>query len=345
MTSTHAIAETAPRKSLSMWMNQSTIYRRHEARLARSSRLKDDPRPPIVRVLSLLPGFHILIPRYEPNNETTETQIQRPIGDEYSEETRFLSSLADSTCTTNATTTSADSAITSTSASTILYRHPMSPTAWHMTLQALATTAASTSVAHSLFGIRQQYHNSTNPFQQHLVHPHRSHSSTIFQFLFGRSSSSLPRISSLITPLPQFVSTTTALFATRVYLNESSKVWGEVNPIITASAAGGVSGLVSLLWEQRSLASLYWNRHLGLHMVGGILYFGTYDCLRNGDASIPGSCRSLGQTAMAGAVAGSLYAAVTTPRWSLMTCFRAAPTHAFLWCIWEWVVVENQDKT
>ena len=48
-------------------MNQSTIYGRHEARLIRTSALKDDPRPGPVRVLSQLPGFSLLIPPYEPS--------------------------------------------------------------------------------------------------------------------------------------------------------------------------------------------------------------------------------------------------------------------------------------
>jgi hypothetical protein len=47
-------------------MNQSTIYRRHEARLARSYRLRDDPRPAFLRVMSGLPGFRMIIPPYQP---------------------------------------------------------------------------------------------------------------------------------------------------------------------------------------------------------------------------------------------------------------------------------------
>jgi hypothetical protein len=55
-------------------MNQSTIYRRHEARLAKTYALKDDPRPAIIRVMSGLPGLRIIIPPYEPTTpQTTPT--------------------------------------------------------------------------------------------------------------------------------------------------------------------------------------------------------------------------------------------------------------------------------
>mmetsp|Transcript_24163 Transcript_24163/g.66945 ORF Transcript_24163/g.66945 Transcript_24163/m.66945 type:complete len:426 (-) Transcript_24163:644-1921(-) len=82
-------------------MNQSTIYRRHEARLARSYALRDDPRPAFIRVLSGLPGFRMVIPPYkEERKDETETPNQQKQGHEnvverktpigaYSEETLF----------------------------------------------------------------------------------------------------------------------------------------------------------------------------------------------------------------------------------------------------------------
>lgn len=81
-------------------MNQSTIYRRHEARLARSYALRDDPRPAFIRVMSGLPGFRIIVPPYkqETKNEV-ETLNERKQGQginalktamgAYSEETLF----------------------------------------------------------------------------------------------------------------------------------------------------------------------------------------------------------------------------------------------------------------
>ena len=56
-------------------MNQSTIYRRHEARLARSYALRDDPRPAFIRVLSGLPGFRIIVPPYQ---KATTKEIAKP---------------------------------------------------------------------------------------------------------------------------------------------------------------------------------------------------------------------------------------------------------------------------
>lgn len=65
--------KTKPSSSISSFkkrmMTQSTIYKRHEARLARSYALRDDPRPAFLRVLSGLPGFRIIIPPYQSKNE------------------------------------------------------------------------------------------------------------------------------------------------------------------------------------------------------------------------------------------------------------------------------------
>jgi hypothetical protein len=59
-------------------MNQSTIYRRHEARLAKTYALKDDPRPAIIRVMSGLPGLRMIIPPYEPTTpQTTTTNVEQ----------------------------------------------------------------------------------------------------------------------------------------------------------------------------------------------------------------------------------------------------------------------------
>jgi len=83
-------------------MNQSTIYRRHEARLVRSYALRDDPRPAFIRVLSGLPGFRIIIPPYQkattketgkPNQQKSkqrqEMNAPNTVKGVYSEETLF----------------------------------------------------------------------------------------------------------------------------------------------------------------------------------------------------------------------------------------------------------------
>lgn len=53
---------------------RSTIYRRHEKRLAKSYALRNDPRPAPVRVMSLLPVFSLFVPPYQP-----ETSSDQPI--------------------------------------------------------------------------------------------------------------------------------------------------------------------------------------------------------------------------------------------------------------------------
>lgn len=62
---------------VSSLMNQSTIYRRHEARLAKTYALKDDPRPAIIRVMSGLPGLRIIVPPYEPQSTTSSNMTMK----------------------------------------------------------------------------------------------------------------------------------------------------------------------------------------------------------------------------------------------------------------------------
>ena len=54
---------------------KSTIYRRHEARLARSYELRDDPRPAFLRVLSGLPGFRMIVPPYRSESQKNLDQL------------------------------------------------------------------------------------------------------------------------------------------------------------------------------------------------------------------------------------------------------------------------------
>ncbi len=268
-------------------MTQSTIYRRHEARMVRSYRLREDPRPPLVRVLSLLPGLHIVFPRYEPDSHESPIHLGEYT---YSEETKF---------STDATTT----------------KTLLTTPAWQSALQALGTTAASAGIAHSVFGVRQSL--PINPFQT--AQPHVPRSILMLQNLHFFKNT-WPR-TPLVTSVPLFMSSTGTLFATRVYLEELEQL--EANHFVTAAAAGVASGLV-FLWSGTKKSSISMSRHLGYHMLGATVYFGSYDYLKvDNNWSI----------AVAGAVAGSLQAAVTTRL--PMACLRAAPTHAFLWWSFE----------
>lgn len=51
-------------------MNQSTIYRQHERRRARTYALKDDQRPAIIRVASGLPLLNLVFPPYQPEKQS-----------------------------------------------------------------------------------------------------------------------------------------------------------------------------------------------------------------------------------------------------------------------------------
>lgn len=71
---------------------QSTIYRRHEARLARSIVRRDDPRPAPVRVLSGLPFFRNFVASYKPPSASVAVQkepMTSPPSVSFSQDTIF----------------------------------------------------------------------------------------------------------------------------------------------------------------------------------------------------------------------------------------------------------------
>eukprot|EP00533_Pseudo-nitzschia_delicatissima_P003831 CAMPEP_0116095654 /NCGR_PEP_ID=MMETSP0327-20121206/9779_1 /TAXON_ID=44447 /ORGANISM="Pseudo-nitzschia delicatissima, Strain B596" /LENGTH=470 /DNA_ID=CAMNT_0003587337 /DNA_START=63 /DNA_END=1472 /DNA_ORIENTATION=+ len=82
------------------FLTRSTIYKRHEARLARSYALRDDPRPVIVRILSGLPGLQAIFPPYrsesekffdrlDEQNQQGKISTTKVVNCAYSEETLF----------------------------------------------------------------------------------------------------------------------------------------------------------------------------------------------------------------------------------------------------------------
>eukprot|EP00533_Pseudo-nitzschia_delicatissima_P012450 CAMPEP_0197278328 /NCGR_PEP_ID=MMETSP1432-20130617/18490_1 /TAXON_ID=44447 /ORGANISM="Pseudo-nitzschia delicatissima, Strain UNC1205" /LENGTH=481 /DNA_ID=CAMNT_0042744683 /DNA_START=13 /DNA_END=1458 /DNA_ORIENTATION=+ len=82
------------------FLTRSTIYKRHEARLARSYALRDDPRPVIIRVLSGLPGLQAIFPPYRSEsekffdrlneqNQQGKISTTKVVNGAYSEETLF----------------------------------------------------------------------------------------------------------------------------------------------------------------------------------------------------------------------------------------------------------------
>ena len=155
--------------SLSSLMNQSTIYRRHEARLARTYALKDDPRPAIIRVMSGLPGLRIIVPPYDPTATkilltTTNDEKQPPhhqqhyhrhhhsIGD-YSEETFFRAADND-----DKTTTSNNNSLN--------IKNNQSSSDYVTALQAMFSTGVCCGVGQYVFGghYKQLTSNNSSPF-------------------------------------------------------------------------------------------------------------------------------------------------------------------------------------
>jgi hypothetical protein len=169
-------------------MNQSTIYRRHEARLSKTYVLRDDPRPAFLRVLSGLPLFRIIVPPYNnqsslssssssssslptvENKQQEQQQAQQnngcpkitgtlSIGD-YSEETLFTPS--------DIATTTAINYISSNNDGTTLTSERV--------MQAMLATGVCSGFAEYMFGIKSTTSlssslNSSSPFrkQQHIT--------------------------------------------------------------------------------------------------------------------------------------------------------------------------------
>lgn len=85
------LTTTEPNRRISIrqMATRSTIYNRHEARRARTLALKDDPRHPLVRVMSGLPLTNLIVPPYEPQQFVAPTKAVVDIDFTESEEDAF----------------------------------------------------------------------------------------------------------------------------------------------------------------------------------------------------------------------------------------------------------------
>lgn len=281
-------------------MNQSTIYRRHEARLARSYALRDDPRPAFLRVMSGLPGFRMIVPPYQPTAATEEegrrslsgaTNIR--IGD-FSEDTIF-SKNGETSDIDNRTHGSIDSRSFGQSV-----------------FQAMIATGACALGAEYAYGCyRGRASHVSSPFapKTPAYYPLlRGDTGALGVYLFRANQQTTPLADLSSAPAIRSIALTTALstsalFGTKVasqryFSMEDDK--GRINDYIISTSllssiiAGGVVGLghlVSVYRHQRLTPTSPFHQHpqqavvgftaqrrmLGRHVVAACVYFSTYD--------------------------------------------------------------------
>lgn len=370
-TTNSGATNNAARKSSSIsirtLMNQSTIYRRHEERRGRTLRLRGDKRPAFLRVVSLLPGLDIIVPRYDPDQEVTGDQsfetnkakMTMPtnnfIGD-YSEDTVF--------------TTKSNHAIWDDFASE---KNVGTINPSQSALQAMFATSTTSLIANYLWGIpmtqqqqqqRQSLGGGSNPFagtRSHHSGNHRSSGRSLLQLLIASSSSAasqgqqypaaaattIPSVPSRTIPILIAASGMGTMFGTKTYLENMEA--HESNHVFTSAVAGFFSGLIHRAGIHHSTGSVQSDpalyRFLGQHMVGATMYFGIYHTIC--DDGYPTSRPDMTRVAGAGALAGTTYTAVTSiapnATWQssrrslslLRTLLRAVPTHALLCCSYE----------
>jgi hypothetical protein len=354
------------RLSIPNLRQQSTIYRRHEARLARTHATREDPRPAVVRVLSGLPGFRLIVPPYDPSSSDAvpsssskqqQSQVQgqvqqaQPRIGDYSEVTVFATA---NTANTGSVATTTPSTITTTTTS---LNNAIQPALQAML--AVGVTAGAAKIFFGKPGPTGALHNNNNPFGKTantvynmpttLVSHHQGESLAVHLYRSRTTQVVQPRqrvVSSRAMALA--VSSTSVLFGAKVCLDAQQQ---DTNTWLSSAAAGGITGGMQGFFfhppapPTTPTAILLTNTiaipkhvHLGKHVVAATLYFSTYDCLKG---EVVGDNPNRLQIAAAGAGAGSLHAGILTAQQGMMRLFpamlRAAPAHALIFSGYEYM--------
>ena len=321
------LGHEAPKRNFPNFMKQSTIYRRHEARLARTYALRDDPRPAFVRVLSGLPGFRMILPLCIPNDgEATRERLTpattgRETDGNYSSDTLI------------ATTTS--SGFTN----DVLATRAMSTslTSLQPAFQAMLSTAVCGGTAEFIFG--SAMHSST-PFRggRHVYSPFFAQQGNSFAVhLLRENHFSTPSVTGRQIALAAF--STSLLFGTKIYLDEQLP---QQSPAFSSSCAGAAVGALQVV---RTPLSMIYAQYfvLGRHILAANLYFAAYEGFKNyGDnKSDVSRLRIATAGALAGCVQATFFTMIATVgvngnMWQCLPALvRAAPTHALIFSGYE----------
>ena len=269
-------------------LTKSTIYRRHEARLARSLALRDDPRPAPIRVMSGLPGLRIVFRPYRPETKknfdrlyTTKQQRSptKVVPGAYSEETLFhrYSDAHDNSVVLESTGN-----ITTNNYTT------MNTFAPERILQAMVATGFSSGIAEYVFAYWKN--NRTSHFAS--TSPSTPFSNSSFS---NNSTGIFPRALSVALPTSLLFGSKVLLdsFLTNQQKNENAPFGA--NHILSSAFAGAAVGSTQYALlrnihpaQQMSTPSIstmhqqHYNRNGLLHLmrrnvVAAVLYFSIYD--------------------------------------------------------------------
>jgi hypothetical protein len=336
-------------------LHKSTIYRRHEARLAKSYALKDDPRPALIRVLSGLPVFSKVILPYNnasmdsSNSNTSTSALDAPIIGTYSEETLFATRNMEAV-------TSSSCGISSTNSATSTVK----------VLQAVFAAGVASGVAETLFGAHHAaktaspFSNTTTTHPNHsrvfaTVHPTTDGSLSLL--MSTRSKRIIPAQPSMSTAaaarslLLMSVASTSLLFGSQTFLqtqlndkNESSIISTILSSGVAGALLGGVQGA---MWQapkpQLTTHSLFQSsvrmpasivQTMTHTSISAIVLFTTFEQVqqrilvlqKQQDKNKSSSSSSWMATAGSGAIAGVASTLVTSQLSNTTTMVRLVPT-------------------
>jgi hypothetical protein len=327
-------------------VNQSTIYRRHEARLARSYALRDDPRPAALRVLSGLPGFRIIVPPYQAGESEQLHPSPPRIGD-FSEETVF-STVDDAQQHNNARITIRSSFTTQ---QQVLSAMLATLAAGGMGEYLLGGHIASKAISPFANSTAQAGNTSYSPFLR------ANSDSSLGVYLFKRRQHPVSSIATAVKPsiaMSAAAGSTALLFGSKVLLEQSLLQTTHDNTatisssLLSSALAGGVVGLANVIVSAVVAArrsgtmpsSLYSTTAaagpqnvIGRQMLAATLYFAAYDGVSLLFSS-SNEKKSTAQIMTSGAVAGSVQAAVLR-HGMISAAARAAPIHAMVFFAYE----------
>ena len=325
---------------LTQLRTQSTIYRRHETRLARSFAVKGDERIPIIRVLSLLPLFSLFVPKYEPVVTAIEVLGKAPFTAESSDEYAFREIESEGCISIFVSQQQLDP----------VQRQSINTSTQVLNLPAICATATVAAISQTMLTLSQisafnPFHDvfTTTPMRLSTMLTKNSHKTPapLMGRIIARTSQKLlmmnvatlpQQLSALMPHVPLAAASVGLLFATRDILAP------EHGFLVASAAAGVLASLPALMYQSHRrviFAPTVLPLNLARHALGGMSYFGVYEYIRGGNDSI-------WQTAMAGYMAGVAGATLTAPT---RTIWRAAPAHAIVWCVYEHVVASTTSTT